>query len=505
MRPSELIQEWMNNCVQSHDTCRTSFAGELLDERRLTVLPRRLIQTFMSKDGLIQTSPRLIQPDQNFAGSYVTLSHCWGPPDKRPLCTTRANVSQHMVEIPWQCLPQTFQDSISICVDLSIQYLWIDSLCIVQDDEMEWRQESAVMGSIYEQALFTIAASSAINSSQGLFQVRSTLELVEIPYYNADGSAGRVFAYIEPELEKGLSSAPLSDRAWVMQEYFLSRRTVHFTRHGLIWSCKNGRSPRTGYMTSEFGDSWEKVFEDDWTTLVGSYTRRRLTYNSDKLIATQGLADRFKQRNGQFYYYGLWLEDLPRDLLWYSDERLIRDVGNGIPSWTWASTTGTILFKSSVIENSEPFHVEILPVMDSTGSLRMRSVLKLVDDLEGPLQCQAFCFEDLQVMGFTGRLHDDYKSGGILVSPTFLLLSGMGKVGWGVFDECERPPGDIFCLPLLKQRVWEGFAQSKEQYFLWILLIRAAADMDHFERVGWGLLLVPRWLDGVCARDVCLV
>jgi hypothetical protein len=180
-----------------------------------------------------------------------------------------------------------------------------------------------------------------------------------------------------------------------MQEYFLSRRTVHFTRHGLIWSCKNGRSPRTGYMTSEFGDSWEKVFEDDWTTLVGSYTRRRLTYNSDKLIATQGLADRFKQRNGQSYYYGLWLEDLPRDLLWYSDERLIRDVGNGIPSWTWASTTGTILFKSSVIENSEPFHVEILPVMDSTGSLRMRSVLKLVDDLEGPLQCQAFCFEDL--------------------------------------------------------------------------------------------------------------
>jgi hypothetical protein len=153
MRPSELIQEWMNNCVQSHDTCQTSFAGELLDERRLTVLPRRLIQTFMSKDGLIQTSPRLIQSDQNFAGSYVTLSHCWGPLDKRPLCTTRANVSQHMVEIPWQCLPQTFQDSISICVDLSIQYLWIDSLCIVQDDEMEWRQESAVMGSIYEQAL----------------------------------------------------------------------------------------------------------------------------------------------------------------------------------------------------------------------------------------------------------------------------------------------------------------------------------------------------------------
>jgi len=267
----------MNNCVSCHDTCRTSFSGELLEGRKSIILPRRLIQTFVSKDGLIRKYPRLIEPDKSFADSYVTLSHCWGPPDKRPFCTMKANLSQHMEEIHWGSLPKTFQDSISLCMELSIQYLWIGSLCIVQDDENEWRQEPVLMGSIYEQAIFTIAASSAINFSQGLFQVRSKLDLIEIPYWNADGSLERVFAYIEPELEKDLSSAPLSDRAWVMQEYFLSRRTVHFTKHGLIWSCKNCERPRIRYMTSEFGDSWETTFEDDWTTLVGSYTRRRPT------------------------------------------------------------------------------------------------------------------------------------------------------------------------------------------------------------------------------------
>jgi hypothetical protein len=117
-----------------------------------------------------------------------------------------------------------------------------------------------------------------------------------------------------------------------MQEYFLSLRTVNFTKHGLIWPCKNKESCGGRYMKSEFGDSWQTTFEDNWTTLVGSYSRRQLTNNSDKLIAIQGLADRFKQNCGQSYYYGLWIEDLLHDLLWYSDERLTRDVGNDIPS-----------------------------------------------------------------------------------------------------------------------------------------------------------------------------
>ncbi|OCK83770.1 HET-domain-containing protein, partial [Lepidopterella palustris CBS 459.81] len=229
---------------------------------------------------------------------YVTLSHCWGPPTKRPLRTTTSNISQHLQEIPWHALPPTFQDAITLCAEVGIQYLWIDSLCIVQDDVADWAEESVKMGRIYEEAHFTIAASSASDSSQ----------------------AHSVFAYIEPELEKDLSGAPLNDRAWVMQEYYLSRRTVHFTQNGLIWTCKDQMVPTRRYITSEFGDFWVKAFEHDWSALVSSYSKRQMTYKSDKLVALQGLEELFRERDNKTYCYGLWLEDLPQDLLWYSND-----------------------------------------------------------------------------------------------------------------------------------------------------------------------------------------
>ncbi|KAE9380674.1 HET-domain-containing protein, partial [Stipitochalara longipes BDJ] len=281
---------------------------------------------------------------------YVALSHRWGPPDKHPLCTTKATLAQHLLQIPWHHLPQTFQDSILLCIDLSIRYLWIDSLCIVQDNEEDWRRESKIMGSIYECAQFTIAASSAINTTERLFKVRKSLNLVEIPYNEQIGKGQRtdlVFAYIEPDMEKCLSLSPLNQRAWVMQEFYLSRRTVHFTKYGLVWSCKNGKRPQTRHMRSEFGSSWETVFEDDWKTLVQSYTRRELTYKSDKLVALEGLARKFRYQNPDEqmnYRYGLWLGDQPHALLWYGEGRLARDVGNSVPSWSWASTTGPISF-----------------------------------------------------------------------------------------------------------------------------------------------------------------
>jgi hypothetical protein len=522
-RPNELVQEWLNACLSHHALCRTDFSGNPVIEVEPTgiypVQPRRLIKVFEENDGV--TSPRLVErwPPRH-VDYYAALSHCWGPPDKRPLCTTKATLAQHLLQIPWHHLPQTFQDSILLCIDLSIQYLWIDSLCIIQDDEEDWKRESKIMGSIYECARFTIAASSAINSTEGLFKVRKPLNLVEIPYNKTTGKGERtdlVLAYIEPDLDKCLSSSPLNQRAWVMQEYYLSRRTVHFTTHGLVWSCKNGKRPQTRHIRSEFGTSWETVFEDDWKTLVQSYTRRELTYKSDKLVALEGLASKFRYHNSGkkiSYRHGLWLGDQPHDLLWYGERRLSREVGNGIPSWSWASATGPISFKESVFENPKIFHAKIILRWCSDFSLKnrppgfsldMKVLARRIDNLDGPVQCQAFCFEDLQDMGFTGRMHEDYKNGNLHVAPTFVFLSGGKKVGWGVFDEHEKPHGDVICLPFIKQKVWEGFAMSKEQYFLWVLLVTPTVEADEYERVGWGLHFVPSWFDELVVRDICLV
>jgi hypothetical protein len=366
------------------------------------------------------------------------------------------------------------------------------------------------MGRIYEEAYFTIAAASASDSSQGLFAVRKPLPLVKVPYHSPDGPVDQVFAYIEPELDKDLSMGPLSDRAWVMQEYYLSRRTVHFTQNGLIWTCKDQTVRTRRYITSEFGDFWVRAFEDNWSALVSSYSRRQLTYKSDKLVALQGLQELFRQRTNKTYCYGLWVEDLPGDLFWYSDDKLVRDVGCNIPSWTWASTTGPISFKSSEFENADSANTRVEAAVSLTsGRLRVTCVMKLVADLRGPLECRAYCVEDLQDMDFTGRVHDEYKNASIHVSPTFLLISEQQqKIGWGVFDEFDRPPltVQVSALCLLKQRTPECFPGSREQHFTWALLVQPLETEENtYQRVGWGLVLVVSCLDFNSLREVQLV
>jgi len=384
---------------------------------------------------------------------YVTLSHCWGPADKRPLRTTKDNLRFHEQSIPWSHLPATFRDVINLCAHLGIQYVWIDSLCIVQDSPSDWESETRKMAAVYENAHFTIAASAAPDSTAGLFKSREALHMVPIPYSGGQAGPRRpVYGYVEPNVAEALKTSPLSRRAWVFQEYFLSRRTVHFTKHGLVWTCKGkdgSADSRSRYSMTEFGELlFQPILETKWNEVVSSYSQRELTFKEDRLVAIEGLKDLFraKQRD-KVYRHGLWVQDMPRDLLWYSDERLTRDVpaATGIPSWSWAASMGAIKFQEAVFGDVENTCELIDYSTDREKYLIIRSRVRQADAIRGPLQCQAFCYEDLVDMDFDGRLHDDYKAGNIKASPTFLLLAGEERVGWVVFDNFRAPKGPIFC------------------------------------------------------------
>ena len=126
---------------------------------------------------------------------------------------------------------------------------------------------------------------------------------------------------------------------------------------------------------------------------------------------------------------------------------------------------------------------EHLEVSVASGRLNMRSTVKLIEDLRGPLECRAYCVEDLRDMDFTGRGHDEYKSASIHVSPTYLLISEQQKLGWGVFDGFDRPPQPVYALCLLKQKVAECFPGSKEQHFIWALLIQPTDEDNTYRGV----------------------
>lgn len=147
----DLISTWLKDCQIDHSACKPSASRG--------TLPTRVIDVGSSDGG---TVPRICETN-GVTGDYIALSHCWG--GGQPLKTTKENISSMKTGIPWAKLPNTFQDAITVTRRLGLRYLWIDSLCIVQDDAQDWEREAANMAVIFESAYLTIAATAATNGS----------------------------------------------------------------------------------------------------------------------------------------------------------------------------------------------------------------------------------------------------------------------------------------------------------------------------------------------------
>jgi hypothetical protein len=157
----ELLRAWLRRCDQFHD-CNKDNAGN-------RALPTRVLYVGdPNPDVLI-----LRLSTQVDEGKYIALSHCWGnitPDSKSRICTNLHNLKDRLERFSAHELPKTFQDAVRVTRELSIPYLWIDSLCIVQDDTEDWNREAPRMEDVYASAYCTIAASSAASSSEGLLQ-----------------------------------------------------------------------------------------------------------------------------------------------------------------------------------------------------------------------------------------------------------------------------------------------------------------------------------------------
>jgi hypothetical protein len=99
-------------------------------------------------------------------GKYIALSHCWG--GFTGCQSTTANLAERLQGIEYGNLPQTFKDTVYCALQLDIPHIWIDSLCIIQDDVKDWERESAKMSHIYSSAYLMIAAASAVADDKGL-------------------------------------------------------------------------------------------------------------------------------------------------------------------------------------------------------------------------------------------------------------------------------------------------------------------------------------------------
>lgn len=325
--------------MTTHDSCRSSNA----------FVPSRLIE--VNKLCLATHLPH--------GTKYAALSHTWGLKQDRKVSmpvTTKKTLSDRLQGFEWTELTKTFQDAIRIAVALRIDYLWIDSLCIIQDDLGDWAIESSQMSSIYGGAHIVISATRSAIGDDGIFHNRpAPIEVENV--------------MVRPRLEHSIftdpnasqfGDNPLFSRGWCFQERLLARRVIHFSATELVWECNEDLQCECG--TIKFSgdrnfkmrlgsiltqDDQPKRF-DIWAEIVRAYTSRDLTFETDRLPALSGTAHRFQTPYSGRYLGGLWESDLPGALLWIdtadpTKPQFVVPSGTA-PSWTWLSLPGRRIF-----------------------------------------------------------------------------------------------------------------------------------------------------------------
>ncbi|KAK8156512.1 heterokaryon incompatibility protein-domain-containing protein [Phyllosticta citrichinensis] len=344
----------------------------------------------------IDDKVRLVELPPDSQVTYTTLSHCWGSEAAKPLRTLKTNIASMRESIDWDKIPRTFKDAITITRSLSLEYIWIDSLCIIQDDNDDWKEQSAQMATVYSNSYLNIAATASKNANGGLFASRvlavnppsgTDTRSVESHALSANVVARThfhqahkpFFRMNESDFENPHENPfPLLQRAWVFQERMLSRRTVHFTRSEMVWECREHTACECGdyddpdlesedsrritktLFSGLTGDEEMKTYDLQgvWEVSVATYSRLNISKPKDWPHAMAGLATRLVPHFKSNYIAGMWERSFPHCLMWKPATKDISiksyhtstrewpfhtySFPSGPPTWSWLNCRAAI-------------------------------------------------------------------------------------------------------------------------------------------------------------------
>jgi hypothetical protein len=346
----------IKNCLSSHLRCR---------QPKPTTLPKRVLDLLLGPDSksVVLKESEWNEDEQRYEhGEYVALSHVWGL-GKGPR-TTKDTLTAHLKGIEWSALPRTLQEAIVLTRAMGIRYLWIDSLCLVQDDVQAKLEESVRMDEIFGNAFLTIAATSATDSSsQPLFPAKT--QAFKVQATDNKGQLSKVYVREQPshysfkapfdegshmnewELPFNMSEeanlhTPLLKRAWAYTERLLSPRVLHFTKSEMILECREGYSCECGRIDDstfdsrttdsikqEFGRIITEANNRSQTNGNGAHMDRRIDGMTSQLSGTtiaSSSAELLRKREDALQLWSYIITEFTARNMTY-DERLIAIAG----------------------------------------------------------------------------------------------------------------------------------------------------------------------------------
>lgn len=365
-----IAKRWLEICQNSgkHSRCQEAYRATSCG--LCSLLPTRVLHV-----GTPHKDPFLFESNGANA-PYCILSYCWGRPGNA--ITTKKNMPERIKGIPLASLPKLICEAILTARSLGFEYIWIDALCIIQDDVQDWAHEASVMHELYSRAAVTITSLIADDSRDSLFQPRPDQVCRPIPLdlglpkrdrpYLEDETVFQLSAHPAREfITKTPLTGPIHQRAWVLQEQVMSTRKLYFGAGVLHWECLHDYLLETHPSGEKDYSCFDRVIykhrqtnlivrglsQPDnirtheqnpfktWQAQVEEFTKRKMTKHSDRTPAFLAISKSIGAVIDDEFIGGIWKGDnLLESLCW----RLARPntTDQTGPSWTWASRFGQV-------------------------------------------------------------------------------------------------------------------------------------------------------------------
>ncbi|KAK7434088.1 hypothetical protein Landi51_13681 [Colletotrichum acutatum] len=355
-------KSWIKDCKHEHTKCD-------MIETNSKWYPTRLID-IGPPEKLGDVCRMVNTGEEAIEGPYLTLSHCWG--DTKSLVLTKNNAVQLFEGIPSDDLPLLYSNAVFVAHIIGIRYLWIDALCIIQegDDFAHWRHESTLMDKIYSHVFCNISALFAEDSDGSLFSKRNP-DACRPPviWRDVEGQAIPAFLSDARFWSSEVLGQQVNTRAWVLQELLLSRRILFLGERQVLWYCRSTRKAETWLPDAPIEDVTKFGRIEDLRLGCGkardkpnderkahlcchdifsTYTRCKISFPVDRLIALSAVAKEMMQVLEDEYIAGMWRHHLENELVLWSSFALQPSPSLGprayrAPSWSWASAEAAVV------------------------------------------------------------------------------------------------------------------------------------------------------------------